>query len=208
MNRREFLTAVAVIVAAPAYAIAQNRTSGSSVPEAETLIGGLAQRGIANLTGQGTAQSERARRFRMMLTENFDMPTIARFVAGRYWRIATEQERQEYMSLFTDMLVGIYAERFAEYQGEQVRVTGSRTSAEGDIFVASDFLRSGQNQPAKVDWILRRDGSGFKIVDVRVEGVSMAITQRDEFASIIQRGGGQVSALLQTMRQRAAQVPR
>jgi phospholipid transport system substrate-binding protein len=206
MNRREFLTSIAIIVAAPAYAIAQTRTS--SVPEAETLIGGLAQRGIADLTGQGTAQSERARRFRTMLTENFDMPTIARFVAGRYWRVATEQERQEYMSLFTDMLVGIYSERFAEYQGEQVRVTGSRTSTEGDIFVASDLVRSGQNQPAKVDWILRRDGSGFKIVDVRVEGVSMAITQRDEFAAIIQRGGGQVSALLQTMRQRAAQVPR
>ena len=112
------------------------------------------------------------------------------------------------MSLFADMLVAIYAGRFAEYQGEQMRVTGSRTSTEGDILVASDLVRPGQNAPAKVDWILRRDGSGFKIVDVRVEGVSMAITQRDEFAAIIQRGGGQVSALLQTMRQRAAQVPR
>jgi phospholipid transport system substrate-binding protein len=83
-----------------------------------------------------------------------------------------------------------------------------RASAEGDIFIAPDLLRPGQNQPARIGWILRRDGSGFKIVDVRVEGVSMAITQRDECASIIQRGGGQISALLQTMRQRAAQAPR
>ena len=208
MKRREFLTTIAVVAAAPTCAAAQSRTSGSSVPEAEALVGGLAERGVTELTGQGTAQSERARRFRTMLTQDFDVPTIARFVIGRYWRIATEQERQEYMSLFVDTLVGIYATRFAEYQGEQVRVTGSRTSTEGDILVASDFVRAGQNQPAKVDWILRRDGSGFKIVDVRVEGVSMAVTQRDEFASIIQRGGGQVSALLQTMRQRAAQVPR
>jgi len=211
MIRREFLAAIAVVAAAPSGiaptgAAAQGR--GSSVPEAETLIGGLAQRGITDLTGQETAQAERARRFRTMLTQNFDVPTIARFVLGRYWRVATEPERREYMSLFADMLVAIYAGRFAEYQGEQMRVTGSRTSTEGDILVASDLVRPGQNAPAKVDWILRRDGSGFKIVDVRVEGVSLAITQRDEFASIIQRGGGQVSALLQTMRQRAAQVPR
>lgn len=207
MNRREVLAALAAAVAVTAVAqrgFAQGRAaSGSAVPNAETFVSSLAQRGIADLTGRGTSESERNRRFRSMLLENFDVPTIGRFALGRYWRMATEQERSEYMNLFTDQLVNSYANRFAEYQGEQVRVTGSRTTAEGDIIVASDVLRPNQPAPNKVDWYLRRDGSSFKIVDVRVEGVSMAITQRDEFASIIQRGGGQVSALLQSMRSRS-----
>jgi phospholipid transport system substrate-binding protein len=210
MKRRELLAALAAgagFAAAPTVVRAQGRAAGAAVPEAETFVSTLAQRGISSLTGRGTSEAERARRFRTMLTENFDVPTIARFVIGRYWRVANEQERQEYMRLFTDMLVGMYASRFSEYQGEQVRTTGSRSNAEGDIFVNSDVVRP-QGQPAKVEWVLRREGPSFKIVDVRVEGVSMAITQRDEFASIIQRHGGQISGLLQVMRQRAAQVAR
>lgn len=208
MNRRHFLAAIAAIggVAAAGHSVQAQQgraASGSAVPGAETFVASLAQRGIADLTGRNTGESERTRRFRTLLTENFDVPTIGRFALGRYWRVATEQERSEYMNLFGDMLVATYANRFAEYQGEQVRVTGSRTTPEGDIIVASDVARPNQPAPNKVDWFLRRDGSTFKVVDVRVEGVSMAITQRDEFAAIIQRGGGQISALLQTMRERS-----
>lgn len=208
MKRRELLAALAAgagFATAPTLVRAQGRTGSAAVPEAETFVSTLSQRGISSLTGRGTGEAERARRFRALLVENFDVPTIARFVIGRYWRVASEAERREYMGLFTDMLVATYASRFAEYQGEQLRTTGSRTTAESDIIVTSDVVRSGA-QTAKVEWILRRDGSSFRIVDVRVEGVSMAITQRDEYGSIIQRGGGQVAALLQVMRQRAAQV--
>jgi phospholipid transport system substrate-binding protein len=209
MHRRTFLaTITAAAAAAPAAALAQSRAGGSAVPEAERHIGQLAERGIIALSARETAQPERARRLRALLVQYFDVPTIARFVIGRYWRTASEAERQEYMTLFADMLAGLYAERFASYQGEQLRVTGSRTSAEGDIFVDSDLARPGQSQPAKVDWVLRRASDGLKIVDVRVAGVSMAITQRDECAAIIQGGGGRFSALLQTMRQRAGQAPR
>jgi phospholipid transport system substrate-binding protein len=212
MKRRELLAAFAAgagfatapaIVFAPSLVFAQAR-GGSAVPEAESFVSGLMQQGISSLTGRGTAETERARRFHEMLYANFDVPTIARFVIGRYWRLASPQEQQEYMNLFGDMLVGMYASRFGDYQGELPRVTGSRSTSEGDIFVTSDLLRSGQAQPLKLEWVLRRAGSTFKIVDLRVEGVSMAVTQRDEFGSIIQRGGGQISSLLTVMRQRAA----
>jgi phospholipid transport system substrate-binding protein len=214
MKRRELLAAFAAgagfataATIAPT-AFAQSRGGANSVPEAESFIGNLMQQGIASLTGRGTAEAERARRFRDMLYANFDVPTIARFVIGRYWRLASTPEQQEYMNLFGDMLVGMYASRFGDYQGELPRVTGSRATAEGDVFVTTDLLRPGQPQPLRLEWILRRDGSTFKIVDLRVEGVSMAVTQRDEFGSIIQRGGGQMSALLQVMRQRAGQAGR
>ena len=209
MKRRELLAALAAGagIAAPRFALAQGR-GGNAVPEAEAFVTNLTQRGISSLTGRGVGETDRARRFRQLLTENFDVPTIARFVVGRYWRVASEPERQEYMNLFADMLVGMYSSRFGDYQGEQVRVTGSRQSQEGDIFVSSELARGQGQPPVRFEWVLRRDGGSFKIVDIRVEGVSMAVTQRDEFGSIIQRGGGQFSALLQTMRQRAAQAPR
>src|SRR5262245_45461844 len=133
MKRRELLAALAAgtgIAAVPSIARAQGRPAGGRVAPAEAFVTTLTERGIASLTGRGTAESERARRFRQMLSDNFDVPTISRFVIGRYWRVATEPERQEYTRLFTDMLVGMYSSRLAEYQGEQIRVVGSRESAE------------------------------------------------------------------------------
>ena len=53
-----------------------------------------------------------------------------------------------------------------------------------------------------VDWRVRPRGDGLKVIDVAVEGVSMSVTQRSEFSSVIQRGGGQIESLLQTLRQR------
>ena len=211
MKRRDFSAALTVgtaVLAAPCLVFAQSRGTAAAVPGAEAFISGLGRRGVTGLIGPGTSTIERSRRFRRLLVENFDVPTIGRFVIGRYWSVASEAERNEYMSLFTDMLVVTYADRFAEYQqGERVFVTGSRATQERDIIVSSDVVRPGSG-PAKVEWFLRRDGSSFKLVDVRVEGISMAITQRDEVASIISRGGGRVAALLQSMRQRSAHVPR
>jgi phospholipid transport system substrate-binding protein len=207
MKRRIFLASALglAIATAPGLVLAQ----GAAVPAAETFIAGLGRRGVTSLIGPGASDAERSRRFRQLLVENFDVPTIGRFVIGRYWSIASEAERVEYMSLFPDMLVATYANRFAEYQqNERVLVSGSRTTPEGDIIVTSNVARPGQSAPAKVEWFLRRDASSFKLVDVRVEGISMAITQRDEAAAIISRGGGRVASLLQNMRQRSAQIPR
>ena len=98
----------------------------------------------------------------------------------------------------------MYSTRFADYSGERIRVTGSRSTAEGDIFVASNAVLPQQPQDQiAVEWVLRRDGTRFRIMDVRAEGVSMAITQRDEFGAVIQRGGGRVATLLDVMRARS-----
>jgi len=65
--------------------------------------------------------------------------------------------------------------------------------------VQSEVFKPG-SQPARVDWRVRTAGGQPKIVDVVVEGVSMAVTQRSEFAAVIQRSGGRVAGLLTALR--------
>jgi phospholipid transport system substrate-binding protein len=205
LRRRELAAALAAGAALWLRAADGAAQSASAVPDAESFVSELATRGIGRLTVVGLAPDERARRFRAMLVENFDVPTIARFVIGRYWRVASDSERTEYLRLFEDLLVSLYANRFADYSGERIRVTGSRRTPEGDIFVASVAAMPQQPQDQiALEWVLRRDGARLRIVDVRAEGVSMAITQRDEFGAVIQRGGGRVAALLDAMRARTA----
>ena len=145
--------------------------------------------------------SERLTRFRQLFQADFDGPGIARFVLGRYWRTASEQEQQEYMKLFEDYVIFVYGTRLSHFNGETFKVRGSRTDESGTV-VSTDIISPSGEPPIKVDWRLVADRGAFKINDVIIEGISMMVTQRSEFASIIQRHGGQVGGLLALMREK------
>jgi phospholipid transport system substrate-binding protein len=145
--------------------------------------------------------TERLTRFRQLFQADFDGPGIARFVLGRYWRSASEQEQQEFLKLFEDYVVFVYGTRLSSFNGETFKVKGSRPEGNG-VVVATDILNPGGEPPIKVDWRLISDNGAFKINDVIIEGISMLVTQRSEFAAVIQRHGGQVGGLLEMMRER------
>jgi len=166
------------------------------------MISNLGSRALEVL-GKGASQSQRVERFRELLRQDFDVPGIARFVLGRYWNTASEEQRTEYVKLFEDYIVMAYATRLSEYTGETFKVTGSRPDADGAI-VSSQIVRPSGAAPVKVDWRLTgRDGK-YKISDVSVDGISMAVTQRSEFASVIQHNGGQVQGLITMLRQKTS----
>jgi phospholipid transport system substrate-binding protein len=66
-------------------------------------------------------------------------------------------------------------------------------------------LPNGSQPPVKVVWRVSGSNNNYKVTDVMVEGVSMAVTQRQEFASVIQRGGGQIDPLLKLLRDKVGQ---
>ncbi len=176
----------------------------AAMPEASNFISKLASDAIAGLADQTMSLEERTRRFRTLLTTDFDVPEIARFVLGRYWRVATPDERAEYTKLFEDYIVNIYATRFHQYNGEQLKVNGAVSDDDGAL-VSSSIMRPNGAPPVKVDWKLKSEAPSFKIVDVMVEGVSMSVTQRDDFAAAIQAHGGKVAGLIDMLRQKVAQ---
>lgn len=61
-----------------------------------------------------------------------------------------------------------------------------------------------QGEPIQVEWRLRREAGGWKIIDVVVEGISMAVTHRSEFSSVIGRHGGRIGGLLDVLRDKTA----
>lgn len=202
-----FFAAAAAVVVVLAVLIAPARAADDDTQaKARAFIEGLADQAVQALTNASVPREEREKRARILLRENFAVPTIAQWVLGRYWRVATPAEQQEYLSLFEDLIVVTYVDRFTRYSGERLRVTRSVGMGEtGDVNVFSDISNPG-GSPIDIGWRVRtRDGS-MKVVDVSVEGVSMGQTQRSEFASIIQNNGGQVSGLLAEMRRRLQQA--
>jgi len=166
------------------------------------VINNLGNRALEVL-GKNATPAQRVARFHDLFREDFDVPGIARFVLGRYWKTATPEEQQEFVKLFEDYIALVYSNQLAAYSGETLKVTGSRTSAE-EAIVASEITRSTGSSPVKVDWHLTDRSGTYKISDVWVDGISMAVTQRSEFASVIQRSGGQVAGLIAQLREKTA----
>ena len=145
----------------------------------------------------------RQERFRQLFHADFDCPGIARFVLGRYWRDASEEEQRDFVKLFEEYVVFVYTARLSNFGGQDFKVRGSRSDGDG-VMVSTDVFSPGGSSPLKIDWRLVSDNGTYKINDVIVEGVSMLVTQRSEFASIVQRNGGQVRGLLAMMREKTA----
>lgn len=164
------------------------------------FISNLTNEGIDILKSTKNGEEDRVTKFEDLLKDNFDMKTIARFSLGRYWKTSTEAEKDEYLTLFENMIVEVYSRRFNDYNGQVMEITSSRAMGKSDAIVKS--ILSPDNSPKiKVDWRVRKKKSGeYKVVDIIVEGVSMSLTQRSDFASVIQRGGGKTEVLLAHLR--------
>jgi phospholipid transport system substrate-binding protein len=157
----------------------------------------LGNQGLAVIRSSATLD-QKAAYFHQMLHQDFALGNISHFVLGPYWRVASGVQRREFRSLFEDYLVHYYGQRFAQYGGETLTVNGTRTDP-GGVIVTSEIVRP-QGPPIAIDWRLVVSDGRYKISDVSIDGVSMALTQRSEFAAIIQRNGGQMAGLLATMR--------
>jgi phospholipid transport system substrate-binding protein len=164
------------------------------------LITTLGNRALEVL-GKNATPAQRVARFHELFREDFDVPGIARFVLGRYWKTATPEQQEEFVRLFEDYIALVYSNQLAPYSGETLRVTGSRTNA-GEAIVATEIIRPTGAPPVKVDWHLTDRNGTYKISDVAIDGISMAVTQRSEFASVIQRNGGQVGSLIARLREK------
>lgn len=208
MFRRAFLAALFAGAAwASGAAPASAQGAPQQVPAAAAFIERLAQRAIEGLTAREIDNAERATRFRELLTEAFDVPKIGRFALGTAWRTANAADREAYLKAFEDFIVATYATRFADYGGERIGVLSSRRLDEGEAAVGTVFERA-RGEPVRVDWRLAPEGQSWKVIDVIIEGVSMAITQRDDFASTVQRNGGRVGPLIEQLREKARPAQR
>ncbi|MCK6418712.1 MAG: ABC transporter substrate-binding protein [Alphaproteobacteria bacterium] len=165
----------------------------------EAFIGKMTSHAIDFLANPDLSFEQRKAKFRSLLRQDFDLRTIGRFVLGRYWNQATPSQQKEYMKLFEDRVVNIYSNRFKEYNGQKIEVRGSRP--EGDDTLVTTFIVSDDSKPIQIDWRVRSK-NGYKIVDVVVEGVSMSMTQRSDYASVIQTGGGDIEFLLASLREK------
>ncbi|MDX2074481.1 MAG: ABC transporter substrate-binding protein [Alphaproteobacteria bacterium] len=125
-----------------------------------------------------------------LFKDNLDYEWVAKFVMGRFWRQATDDQKARYVPAYRDFLVRNYTSRFSEYTSGSFKVVGSRPMEKGDSLVSMEITADEPDaQPVLIDYKVRKISGGFKVFDIIVEGVSLLTTQRAEFNSVLNKSG-------------------
>jgi phospholipid transport system substrate-binding protein len=168
--------------------------------DATTFVGDFAQKGIKDILAAQIPNTEKQARFRAMFKEYFDLPGIGRFVLTRFWKAATPDEQTRFTALFEDVIVYTWSRRFSEYNGQTLKVSGQQPDGDDGTLVKSTIIGK-NNASFNVDWRLRKRPEGLKVLDVVIEGVSMAITYRQDYSTVISQTGSFAGLLAQMEKQ-------
>ncbi|MCR0984390.1 MlaC/ttg2D family ABC transporter substrate-binding protein [Roseomonas populi] len=199
--RRTLLAAGTALVVARAFpAFAQPVDTA----RAAAFIQATGQELVAAINGRG-AVAQRREQVAAILRRAVDVDGVGRFILGRYLRQATPDEQTQYMRLFEEVLIRNLSARFGEYQGVRFSLGRSQQRTEDDALVNTVVERPNA-APVSLDWRVSEVGGQPRIVDLIAEGTSLRLTTRSEYASVIGRNGGRVSALLDAMRQQVSQL--
>lgn len=200
MSRRSFLLAGTCAVILPATARAQVDPNAAA-----RFIATLAEQAIAVLRTPGITLEQREARFRQLLRDGFDLDFIGRFVLGRHYHNLSPDQAVEYRQLFGEFVLKTYSRRLGGYAGQNFNVIGTRAAGERDVMVRTRIDQPSGGPPIDCEWRVRATGGQYRIIDVMVEGVSMALTQRQEFASVVAGSGTQ--GLLAALRAKTERLP-
>ena len=166
---------------------------------ASSFVQKLADEAFAVLQNKSLNQAQRDQQFRQLLQKGFALDVIGNGVLGTARRTATPDQLKAFHAAFPDYVIRIYSSRLTEYGNSTLKVTGTSPAPRGDVFVRTVVSGPSVQQPIRADWRVREvPGRGLKIIDLSLEGVSMAVTQRDEFNAKIQARG--LDSLIAEMR--------
>ena len=195
----------AIFVMSVLYGVSSSSSAwaGDPAETAETFIVKLAEQAISQLTDSSLELDEQERRFKDIVHEYIAFKSIARWVlGGRHWRAASEEQREKYLSLFEELMVATYAHRFQNYAGEKLTVTGTRVIDADQTLVQTTLLRPNAEKPLRVDWRVRETKGVYRVIDIMIEGLSMAQSQRSEFSSLLRSNGGNIDGLMNELETR------
>lgn len=179
-----------VVVLTAFFAVFMTSSAVASEDGARDFIQNISDSALGLVGNATIADSDKEKRLDALFQASVDTPWIAKFVLGRYWKDATNEQKTEYTELYKLFLINSYVPKFREYNNQKLNLKNviSESSTE---FVVQTEIEAENGAPVRVDYKVRQDGRNFKIYDIVAEGVSLITTQRSEFSSILSRNGVQ-----------------
>lgn len=193
MKRLIYCSLLAVLFALPARAADEGQVRAF----AQNLANQIMDRVVLAKT---PAPQKRAA-FREVFLKATDINKIARFTLGRYARSMPKEQMAAFTKAFTDNVILTWSDRFDGYAGESIKFQGVR-SDKNDFYVTSTLDVPNTENDIEVIWRINAKNDNLKLVDLVVEGVSMIMSYRNEYSSVLQQSGGDLQTLINLLDQK------
>lgn len=173
-----------------------NSFAFASFEAEEKFVSNFADNAIGILSNESLDASQKNIQFTELVMSSIDMNLISKFVLSKYWKLATDDQKKEYLAAFKQYFISSYANKLDQYSGEKVIIVSSN-AAKKFVIVKSNIVRDGTDTlKIELDWrLLTRDGQ-TKIIDLSIEGISLIIAQREEFQSFLANNDNSLDALI------------
>jgi phospholipid transport system substrate-binding protein len=157
---------------------------------------------MISIINSSTGAAQKQAEFQRLVFANVDVDGVARFVLGRFWRVATPAQQQTYLETFRQLLVYAVTGQTSAFQGATFTM-GSVTQQPVGIVVGTTVNVPGK-PPATVQWVVAMMNGQPKIIDILAEGTSLRLTERNDYAGVISQHGGQIQPLIDAMHNQLA----
>ncbi len=173
--------------------------------QAKAFVEKVTQEGLVDIINSNVSQQEKDRRFEKLFNEALDLKFIGQFVLGRYWRTATPEQKKEFIEVYRQLNVKTWSKRFDEFRGKKFIFNGTSPSSSANQIFVNSSVPMDQGNPASVVWRVKQSGNSFKIVDIIIENVSLAITARNEYTAFIKKSPNGIDGLIKDLKAKVQQ---
>ena len=207
------LAGAAAIVIAMLYAAAPLRAD-TSPPGADPMatVKSVMDQTIAVFKDRQVSAADRQRQLRTIAEAHFDFDGMARSAVGYHWRTLTDDQRKEFVPLFTNFLEDVALSQIEKYSIQKVQqdiqtsvIVFDREQVDGDeAEVFSTVARQGQDQPFKVNYPMKRVDGEWRIYDINVDAISVIANYRNQFNRVLNQQG--YDKLITLIKQKSQQL--
>ncbi|MCG8325942.1 MAG: ABC transporter substrate-binding protein [Thiotrichales bacterium] len=124
-----------------------------------------------------------------LVIPHFDFTSMSKWVLGKSWRSASDDERSQFTDEFKTLLVRTYAKALLEYSDQEIKYLDELNSAKSNLVVVKTEVTQSGSSAIPINYRMHVSGGDWKVIDVAVDGVSLVSTYRGEFASHIRKNG-------------------
>ena len=148
------------------------------------------------------SKEEKMEILKTIAKETVDIRGIGFYSLGKHRKNMSDQNKEEYLEIFNKYFLKTFSSRLAEYTDPRIRVDSQKKLNEKYTMVSSTLLATEDKPEINIDWrVVTKDPDNPLIIDVIIEGVSLAKVQKEEFNSIIQNNDGDINALFNNLKE-------
>jgi len=154
---------------------------------------------IALIRDDSLPERQRRRELIALVQGRFDFSEMARSALGRHWKTLSDDQRQQFVTVFIAFLEDAYIGKVENYAGQPIQFANETQLDSDDVEVATNILQS-QGDPVQVNYLMRQEGGEWKVYDVTVDSISIIANYRNQFNRVINDKG--FPALMSAMREK------